>query len=313
MSALIFRGVGRALLVLFTVASLVFVMVHLSGDPLAGFVPPGASPEQKAVIREQLGLDRPIAVQYADFIGQAATGDFGESWRARRSAMDIVLERLPATLRLTGAAIAIAIVIGGGLGLLAARKPGGFLDGITRMLALAGQATPGFWLGTMLILLFAVRWKLLPSSGGVGWKALILPAVTLAIYPAGIIARLLRGALIDVRGTEYARTATAKGLAPGIVTTRHLLPNAVLPVLGFAGLQVSFLLGGAVVVESVFAYPGVGRLAMQAVADRDLPVIQAFVVVLAAMILIVNLLVEAIAAWIDPRLRDGSRSWTGAV
>src|SRR6478672_3762273 len=135
MSALIFRGVGRAFLVLVTVASLVFVMVHLSGDPLAGFVPPGASPEQKEVIREQLGLDRPIAVQYADFIGRAMTGDFGESWRARRSAMDIVIERLPATLRLTGVAVVIAFLIGGGLGLLSARKPGGFLDSITRLLA----------------------------------------------------------------------------------------------------------------------------------------------------------------------------------
>lgn len=313
MSALLIRSMGRALLVLVTVASLVFAMVQLSGDPLAGFVPPGASPETKAAIREQLGLDRPVAVQYVDFLGRAARGDFGDSWRARRPAMTIVLERLPATLRLTVAAIVIAILVGGGLGLLAARRPGGIIDALTRLLALLGQATPGFWLGTMLILLFAVRWKVLPSSGSDGWRALVLPAVTLAIYPAGIIARLLRGALIDVRGVDYARTAIAKGLAPGSVLTRHLLPNAVLPVLGYVGLQVSFLLGGAVVVESVFAYPGVGRLAMQAVADRDLPVVQAFVVVLAAMILIVNLIVEIIAAWIDPRLRDGSRSWSGAV
>ena len=313
MSALLIRSVGRALLVLVTVASLVFAMVQFSGDPLAGFVPPGASPDTKAAIREELGLDRPVAVQYGDFLGRAVRGDFGDSWRAKRPAMAVVLERLPATLRLTGAAIAMAILIGGGLGLLAARRPGGIIDALTRLLALLGQATPGFWLGTMLILLFAVRWKWLPSSGNDGWKALVLPAVTLAIYPAGIIARLLRGALIDVQGAEYARTATAKGLAPDTVLTRHLLPNAVLPVLGYVGLQVSFLLGGAVVVESVFAYPGVGRLAMQAVADRDLPVIQAFVVVLAAMILIVNLIVEAIAAWIDPRLRDGSRSWSGAA
>lgn len=313
MSALLIRSMGRALLVLVAVASLVFAMVQLSGDPLAGFVPPGASPETKAAIREQLGLDRPVAVQYVDFLGRAARGDFGDSWRARRPAMTIVLERLPATLRLTVAAIVIAILVGGGLGLLAARRPGGIIDALTRLLALLGQATPGFWLGTMLIQLFAVRWKVLPSSGSDGWRALVLPAVTLAIYPAGIIARLLRGALIDVRGVDYARTAIAKGLAPGSVLTRHLLPNAVLPVLGYVGLQVSFLLGGAVVVESVFAYPGVGRLAMQAVADRDLPVVQAFVVVLAAMILIVNLIVEIIAAWIDPRLRDGSRSWSGAV
>src|SRR6478735_1986802 len=207
MSALLIRSAGRALLVLVTVASLVFAMVQLSGDPLAGFVPPGATPETKAAIREQLGLDQPVAVQYVDFLGRAARGDFGDSWRAKRPAMTVVFERLPATLRLTGAAILIAILAGGGLGLLAARRPGGIVDALTRFLALLGQATPGFWLGTMLILLFAVRWKWLPSSGSDSWKALVLPAVTLAVYPAGIIARLLRGALIDVRDAEYTRTA----------------------------------------------------------------------------------------------------------
>jgi peptide/nickel transport system permease protein len=208
------------------------------------------------------------------------------------------------TLRLTLAAIAIAVIVGGGLGIAAARRPGGIVDALSRVLALIGQATPGFWLGTMLILLFAVRLKWLPSSGDDSWKSLALPAITLAVHPAGMIARMLRGGLIEARAADYARTAQSKGLRGAAIVGRHLLPNASIPVLGYLGLQVSFLIGGAVVVESVFAYPGIGRLAMQAVSDRDLPVIQAFVVVVAAFILIVNLLVEIIAAWIDPRLRS---------
>jgi peptide/nickel transport system permease protein len=304
MIGLMLRGLGRAVLVMVTVASIVFVLVHLSGDPIAGFTPPGASPEQQAVLRHELGLDRSLLTQYGIFLGDASTGDFGDSWRAKRPALDMVLTRLPATLRLTLAAIAIAVVVGGLLGIAAARRPGGVIDALSRLLALIGQATPGFWLGTMLILLFAVRLKWLPSSGNESWRALILPAVTLAVYPAGMIARLLRGGLIEARTADYARTARSKGLSDAAIVGRHLLPNASVPVLGYLGLQVSFLVGGAVVVESVFAYPGIGRLAMQAVADRDLPVIQAFVVVVAAFILIVNLVVEVIAAWIDPRLRS---------
>jgi peptide/nickel transport system permease protein len=183
------------------------------------------------------------------------------------------------------------------------QEAGGVIDAVSRLLALIGQATPGFWLGTMLILVFAVRLKWLPSSGNDDWKALVLPAVTLAVHPAGMIARMLRGGLIEARAADYARTAQSKGLSGAAIVRRHLLPNASVPVLGYLGLQVSFLIGGAVVVESVFAYPGIGRLAMQAVADRDLPVVQSFVVVVAAFILIVNLAVEIVAAWIDPRLR----------
>jgi len=311
MTALIMRGVLRSILVLLTVATLVFVLIHLSGDPLAGFTPPGASPEQQAIAREELGLDRPIVLQYGRFLRDIVSGDFGESWRAKRSALDLVIERVPATLRLSALALAIAIGVGGGLGLLAGRHPGGVVDALTRLVALAGQAMPAFWVGTVLILLAAVRLRWLPASGGDQWRSLILPALTLSLYPMGIIARMLRGGLIEAQSADYARTARSKGLAEGRVVGRHLLPNAAIPVLGFAGVQASFLLGGSVVVETVFAYPGIGRLAMQAVADRDLPVVQAFVIVLAAMILMVNLLVELLAGWIDPRLRE-ERQLAGA-
>jgi peptide/nickel transport system permease protein len=279
---------------------------------VAGFTPPGASPEQQEVLRAQLGLDRPIVVQYGTFIGRAITGDFGDSWRAKRPAIDIVLERLPATVRLAALALTLALVVGGALGIIAARRPGGVADGVTRLLALTGQSLPAFWAGTMLILLVAVRWNLLPSSGGNEWRSLILPAVTLALHPMGLVARLLRGNLIEASNAEYARTARSKGLRERVVVLTHLIPNAIIPTLGFAGVQASFLLGGAVVVETVFAYPGIGRLAMQGVADRDLPVIQAFVVVLAALILVTNLAVETLAGWIDPRLRE-RRSVGGAA
>ena len=303
---------GRGLLVVTTVASLVFALMHASGDPLAGFVPPGASPEQQDAIRQRLGLDRPLAVQYVDFLGHAARLDFGESWRARRDAFTVVAERVPATLALAGAALALAAAVGGSLALAASARPGGVIDGLVRGAAVVALATPSFWLGTMLMLLFAVRLQWLPSSGGAGWSALVLPALTLAAYPAGMIARLLRGGMLEVAGRDFARTAVGKGLAPSVVRRRHLLPNAVVPVLAYLGVQAGFFLGGAVVVESVFAYPGIGRLALQAALDRDIPVVLAFVVVLAAAILMIDIVVEALAALIDPRLRGARReggSW----
>jgi len=292
-----------AVVVLLGVTSLTFGLLHLSGDPLAALVPPGSSPEQRAELRRGFGLDRPLPEQYARFLGRAARGDFGVSWRQRRPAMTAVLERLPATLALAGAAVALAVLAGGGLGLLAGVGPGGPVDAGVRAVVLAGQALPGFWLATLLILLFAVNLRWLPSSGLDGPRSLVLPAVALAAYPAATIARLLRAGLIEALAADYARTAVGKGLTRQAVAWRHALRNAILPALAYVGLQAGFLLGGAVVVEAVFAYPGIGQLALGAVADRDLPVVQAFVVVVAALVVLVNLLVETVARLLDPRLR----------
>ncbi len=297
--------------VLLGVTSLTFGLLHLSGDPLAALVPPGSSPEQQAELRRGFGLDRPLPEQYARFLGRAVRGDFGLSWRQRRPAMSAVLERLPATLALAGVAVALAVLVGGGLGLLAGTRPGGLLDAGVRAVVLAGQALPGFWLATLLILLFAVRLRWLPSSGLDGPRSLILPAVALAAYPAATIARLLRAGLIEALAADYARTAAGKGLTRRAVAWGHALRNAILPALAYVGLQAGFLLGGAVVVEAVFAYPGVGQLALGAVADRDLPVVQAFVVVVAALVVAVNLLVEAVARLLDPRLRDRAPGFGG--
>jgi ABC-type dipeptide/oligopeptide/nickel transport system permease component len=305
--AFIAKRIAYAVAVLFAATSLVFGLIFLAGDPLAGLVPPGASPEQEAVIRRRFALDRPVVVQYARFVEHAVQGDFGESWRRREPAMDAVLSQLPATLKLTAAAMVLALLIGIPVGIAAGTRPGGWRDAAATGFALLGQAIPAFWLGTVLILLFAVELQWLPSSGGGGFKALILPAVALAAFPAATIARLLRSSLIETMSQDFIRTARGKGLSKWAVVRVHAVRNAFLPVLGFAGLQISFLLGGAVIIESVFAYPGVGRLALQAVSDRDIPVVASFVVVLATMIVLTNFIVDLIARVFDPRLRSGSQ------
>ncbi|MEA2596759.1 MAG: peptide/nickel transport system permease protein [Thermomicrobiales bacterium] len=312
MVGFLLQRIAYGLAVLFAVTSLVFGLLHLSGDPLAALVPPGSSPEQAERLRAHFGLDRPLPVQYATFVRNAVRGDFGESWRARRPAMATVLDRLPATLALTGAAVALALAVGVSLGIAAGSRPGGVVDLAATALALGGQAVPGFWLGTILILFFAVRLQWLPSSGGEGARAVVLPAVTLAAYPAATIARLLRSSLIETLSGDYIRTARGKGLSTWAVVRGHALRNAALPTLAFVGLQVGFLLGGAVVVEGVFAYPGVGQLALQAVANRDLPVVQAFVVVVATLIVVVGFAVDVLARWIDPRLRSADAASGGS-
>jgi peptide/nickel transport system permease protein len=292
--------------VMAAVITAIFVLVHLGGDPTAGFTSPDASPAQRQLIREQFGLDRPLPLQYAEYLAHAVRGDFGESWRARQPAMEHALERLPATLRLTAVAMAIALAIGLPLGVIAGQRPGGGRDALVSSVALAGQAVPGFLLGTVLILIFAVRLRWLPSSGGEGMRSLLLPAITLAMYPAAIIARLIRGSLIDALRGDYVRTAYAKGLDARTVLFGHALRNATLPALAYIGLQVGFLIGGAVVVEGVFAYPGIGSLALTAVADRDLPVIQAVALIVALLVVSVNLLIDVAARAIDPRLRTAA-------
>jgi peptide/nickel transport system permease protein len=302
----LFGRLVAAVAVLIGVTSLVFGLLHLGGDPLAALVPPGSSAAQQAALRHGFGLDRPLSEQYLRFVAHATGGDFGQSWRQRRPALDAVIERLPATLLLTAAAMALAIVVGGGLGIAAGMRPGSGVDGVARGLALLGQALPGFWLGTLLILIFAVRLRWLPSSGWDGPASLVLPAVTLAAYPAATIARLLRAGLVETMAADYVRTARGKGLGTGPVVWRHALRNAVLPALAYVGLQAGFLLGGAVVTEAVFAYPGIGQLALGAAADRDLPVVQAFVVVVATLIVGINLVVDTVARWLDPRLASSS-------
>ena len=299
----------HAVAVLFGVVSVTFVLLHLAGDPLAGLIPPGAAPEVESQIRSVYGLDRPVPEQYLDFVGRAMHGDFGDSWRQGRPALVAVLERLPATLMLTAVASAMAVAIGCVLGVTAAARPGSSWDIVARSTALLGQAVPAFWLGTMLILLFAVDLQWLPSSGLEGPGGVVLPALSLAAFPAAALTRLLRASMIETLGADYIRTARAKGLSRSRILVGHALRNAALPALAFTGLQIGFLLGGAVVVEGVFAYPGIGGLALDAVATRDIPLVEAFVWVVAVMILAVNILTGVLTALIDPRLREDGRAF----
>jgi ABC-type dipeptide/oligopeptide/nickel transport system permease component len=304
MVGLLINRLVHAVAVLFGVVSVTFALLHLAGDPLAGLIPPGAAPEVERQIRTAYGLDRPLPEQYLDFVGHAMRGDFGDSWRQGRPALEAVLERLPATLWLTAVATAMAVAVGSFLGVISASRPGSPWDIAARSTALLGQAVPAFWLGTMLILLFTVDLHWLPSSGLQGPPGVILPALSLAAYPAATLTRLLRASMIETLGADYIRTARAKGLSRSRILIGHALRNAALPALAFTGLQVGFLLGGAVIVEGVFAYPGIGGLALDAVAARDIPLVEAFVWVVAVMILVVNLLTDTLAMLLDPRLRE---------
>ncbi len=301
------RLLQRILLLVATViatSSAIFVLIHAAGDPTQGFMPPGASPEIRAQVRAQLGLDRPIFDQYVRFIGNGLRGNFGDSWRDRQPALQSVLDRFPATLLLAISAVVVATILGCTLAVIGVSVRSHRLRRALSLVGLLGQAVPTFWLGTLFILLFAVRLHWLPSSGNAGLRSLVLPALTLAGYPASMIARLLQAGLLDAGNQEYVRTARSKGLTESRVWLRHALPNALLPTLGFIGLQLGFMVGGTVVVESVFAYPGVGRLALQAASERDLPVVHAFAVVVAISIVLIGSAIDLVVAALDPRLRD---------
>jgi peptide/nickel transport system permease protein len=250
-----------------------------------------------------MGLDQPIPVQYAAFLGRAVHGDFGVSFRHRTSALPLVLERLPVTLRLMGAALLFAIVVALPLGVIAAafhRKPPDFL---ARFIALFGQSVAAPWLGVMLIFLFAVNLRWLPSSGASQPQSIILPAIVAGAYSAAGLTRLLRSSLLEVMANDYIRTARAKGLTDRLVVWRHGLKNAAIPVIAFLGIQVTFMFGNTVIAEAMFAYPGMSRLAVEAISTRDMPVIQVFVLLAAALVVVVNLMVDVVYAWLDPRIR----------
>ena len=285
------------------VSVLVFFLVRLGGDPTALFLPPESSVEEIARFRHQLGFDRPLLVQYLDFATRALKGDFGTSLRYQEPAMKLVLERFPATLQLSGLALLLSVVVGVPLGIVAATLRGSLLDRGGLLVSLFGQSIPTFWLGLMLILVFAEIFQVLPASGRGTWRHLVLPAVSLAAYSTAMITRLLRSSMIDVLQADYIRSARGKGLSETAIVVRHALRNAAIPTLTVIALQVGALLGGAVITEEIFAYPGMGRLAIQAIANRDFAIIQAFVLFMAVVIVSINLAVDVAYGLLDPRLR----------
>jgi peptide/nickel transport system permease protein len=303
MVRLVFRAMATLGGTIFLASSGIFLLIHLSGDPTYGFLPPETSPELRSDVRARLGLDEPILRQYARFLKDAFTLDFGYSWSLRRPAETAVLGAFPSTMLLAVLGTVSAIVLGIGAGVLSSRRRRGAWEWMVSATTLIGLAIPGFWLGTLLILLFAVRLGWLPSSGNVGWQALVLPVAALTLAPASVIARLVRANMRDVSGAAYVRTAHAKGISPRAVQWRHMLPNAIMPAIAYVGVHAAALIGGTIVIESVFAYPGVGRMALQAALQRDMPVIHAFVVFTAMLVVGINLIVDLAAALVDPRLR----------
>jgi peptide/nickel transport system permease protein len=297
------RKVLHTLFVALGVVTLVFAALRLSGDPASTMLPGDASVDELAALRHALGLDQPLAVQYVQFLAGAVRGDFGESIRHQQPAFGLVLERLPATFELAFAALALSVVIALPLGILAAIYRGRAVDMLAMGFAVVGQATPFFWMGIMLILVVSVELRWLPTSGRGGPEHLVLPALTLATHFAAVLARLTRTSMLEVLGQPYVKTARAKGLPERSVVLAHALKNAAVPVVTLVGLQFGTLLGGAVVTETIFAWPGVGRLAVQSIFVRDYPVVQAGVLVLALSFVAINLLVDVLYATLDPRIR----------
>jgi len=298
----------QMVIAIFGISIIVFVITHVIGDPTSVLLPLDTPLEQREEFRRQMGFDRPILVQYADFLGQAIRGDFGNSFRVEKSALSLVLERIPATLLLTASATVLAILIAIPMGILSAYKRHSIIDNIATVFVVAGQAMPIYWLGLMLIILFGVQLKWLPPSGygefGIDrLKHLILPTLVLGVFLAPVTERLVRSGMLDALTQDYVRTARAKGLRERVVLTRHALRNAIIPVITVLGLQFGQLLGGAVITETVFAWPGIGQLTVDSIRNADFPVTQAAVITIAVMISVVNTAIDVVVGIIDPRIR----------
>jgi peptide/nickel transport system permease protein len=301
---LVIARLYQAVFVVFGVSAVVFFVIHLTGgDIAAGMLPDWATEEQVQQFRHEMGLDLPIHEQYLQWLGGVVHGDFGTSFRNDLPAMELITERIPATAQLATLAEIVALSVAIPLGILAAVHRGSWWDRACMALALVGQSVPHFWLGLMLILIVAVQARLLPVSGRDSASSIILPALTLATGPLAQMARLSRSGMLEMLGQDYVRTARAKGLAERIVVSRHALRNALLPLLTVAGLELGALLNGSVVVESVFAWPGVGRVLVTALQQGDIPVVEAGVFVIAGVYIAVNLIVDLLYAVIDPRVR----------
>jgi peptide/nickel transport system permease protein len=294
---------AQTVLVVFLSLTAVFGMVRLTGDPVLLFMPMDIQAKDVNEFRERLGFNDPLAVQYVRFLAAAVRGDFGESLRYRRDALGLVLERLPATLLLAGAALALTLAVAVPLGVLSAVRRDTAFDHVATVVTVLAQATPGFWLGLMLIYVFAVQLRWLPT-GGMGTTAhLLMPAVVLAAFYSARVARLTRSAVLDTLGEDSVLTARAKGLAETRVIGKHTLRNSAIPIVTLAGLEAGQLLGGAVVTETIFAWPGLGRLTVQALLNRDFPVVMAAVSFTSIVYTLMNLLVDLAYGWLDPRVR----------
>lgn len=304
----VIRRLLQAIIVIFGVSIISFGLLFLTGDPTELLLGEGANfmtQEEIEEFRHVRGFDRPWYVQYFDFAYHAVQGDFGVSLRYQQPAFKIVMERMPATIQLAMFALLISVVFAIPIGILSATRPNTWADHLFTLAALIGQSVPSFWLGILLMLVFGVKLGWLPISGRGGLEHLILPGVSLAAFSLARNTRLFRSSLMDVIHQDYIRTAKAKGLSENSVMYGHAMRNAMLPMVTAIGLQLGFLLGGSVIIESIFAWPGVGRLIINAVYNKDFPVVQAGVLMLAVLFTLINLGVDLLYGWIDPRIRLG--------
>jgi ABC-type dipeptide/oligopeptide/nickel transport system permease component len=293
----------RALVAVWLVTTVVFVVMRLSGDPVPLLLPPDAPTSEIMRVRHDLGLDQPMPLQYAVFVGNVLRGDFGRSIYFREPAFSVVRGYLGATLELGLTAFVLAALVAVPIGLLSAIRRNSLVDHAAMGVALVGQAAPTFFVGIVLILLLALKADLFPTGGRGDWRHLVLPALTLGAFAMASIARLTRSAVLEVLRADYIRTARAKGVAEWLVVAKHTLKNAALPIVTITGLQFGTLLGGAVVTETVFAWPGIGRLAIQSIYNRDYPVVQCAVFFSAIMFIVINFVIDLVYGFLDPRVR----------
>ena len=304
MGTYVVRRLLQAVVVLWGVSLIVFFLLRLApSDPISLLLAETASPQQIAEARHELGFDRPVYVQYLLFMERAIQGDLGRSLFYKEPALGVILRSLPNTLFLGGIAFVLSVAVALPVGILSALRRDSIWDYLGVGLALLGQATPPYWLGLMLILVFSVNLRVLPTSGSFGPEYVVLPAVTLAAVLMPIVTRLVRSGMLEVLHEDYVRTARAKGLRERVVVGQHALRNMLIPLITVLGLQLSSLLGGAVIIEQVFAWPGVGRVAVNAISSRDYPIVQASILVVSGAFVLMNLLVDVLYAWLDPRIR----------
>lgn len=299
----IFRRVWQSLLAVLGAATVIFFIIRLSGDPARLMLPPEAGEEQVAALRSSLGYDRPLLMQYVDYLKDLITGNLGNSLYFKESALQLVLDRLPQTIGLAVAAIVIAVVVGMLVGIVSAYKKNSFVDYLLSTWIFVTQSLPVFWVGIVLILIFSVQLHWFPTSGNRGWASLVLPAITLAAYPIAPIARTMRSALIDVLEQSYMITSKAQGFSRRQMVFRRGLKNALLPVITVISLEFGVMIAGAVVTETIFSWPGVGQLIVQGVSNRDFPLVQASILVISVLYIAINFLTDLIYLWIDPRIK----------
>jgi peptide/nickel transport system permease protein len=303
MGIFLVRRFGQSVVTLFAVSVFAFAMIHLvPGDPATIALGPNATPQSVAQLRHQLGLDRPLPDQYWTYIVNAVHGNLGVSIRSQQPVYTEILQMAGSTISLAIAATVLAVIVGVAVGIIAATSRR-WVDLGVMTTALTGLSMPTFWSGILLILLFGLTWKIFPVAGGGGFNTLVLPAVTLALPAAAVLARITRGSMLEVLRQDFVRTARAKGIRRSRVILRHALPNAVVPVITIIALQIGGLLSGTVVVETLFARPGVGRLAVQAIQERDFPVVQGVVLLAGFVFVVVNLVTDLLYPVVDPRIR----------